>query len=308
MDTAWDQLNLNLLKTFVLVAEEKNFRAAARRLHITHSAVSVQIKQLEQQIGAPLFLRTTRTVRLTPEGGELLLAASRAVFADLESALQKIRTASDARSGFISIACTPAVAAAYLVPAMSRYRSEYPHIKLNVREMRSMEIYQCLAEGAADFGIGTRVDDEGFEFVPILEDPIIALVPRSLLPEQRSSIPMEKLVTLPILLHSSMTIMRRRLTQAFRDFGVQLKARHQGEHTSTLISLAEDGHGVAVIPLSTVTSPREDLVQVLPIVSPTLTRPTAVITVAGKKLPPQAARLATVIAEVMTETARSNRP
>ncbi len=301
-DIIWDQLNLNLLKTFILVAEERNFRAASERLHISHSAVSVQIKQLEHQVGAPLFIRTTRNVQFTPEG-EQLFAGIKAIFWDLHSILQKIRTENAAQNDFISLACTTAVASAYLVPAMSLYRNEYPHIKLNVREIPSREIYQYLRDGLADFGIGTRLEENGFDFKLILNDPIVALVPRTLMPEPQTAISMEKLVTFPILLHSSMTNVRRWLEIAFQDLGVQLKARHLCENSSTLISLAEDGHGVAVIPLSSFACPREDLVQVLPIVSPALTRPTAVITVAGKKLSPQAARMAAIIADVMTEAA-----
>ena len=298
-----DQLNLNLLKAFLLVAEERNFRAASERLHISHSAVSVQIKQLEHQVGVPLFIRTTRSVELTPEGAELL-AGTQAMFSELHAILQKIRTADTAENGFVSMACTPAVASAYLVPAMSRYRNEYPHIKLNVREIPSTEIYRCLRDGLVDFGIGTRLEINGFDFELILDDPIVALVPRTLMPERQTAIPMEKLVTLPILLHSSMTNMRRNLEIAFQNLGVQLKARHLCENSSTLISLAEDGHGVAVIPLSSFAYPREELVQVLPIVSPSLTRPTAVITLAGKKLSPQAAKMAAIIADVIVKTAR----
>jgi DNA-binding transcriptional LysR family regulator len=70
-------LNLRLLQTFMLVAEHQSFREAAEQTHRSQSAVSTQIKQLEEQLAIKLLHRTTRSVKLTPEGAELFAGIKR---------------------------------------------------------------------------------------------------------------------------------------------------------------------------------------------------------------------------------------
>ncbi len=307
MPLSEDEIDLYLLKTFVVVAEEKNFRVASERLHLSHSTVSTQIKQLERQIDTLLFTRTTRNVRLTLEG-EQLLAGARTIFAEIGHVLQKVKTARETESGLISLACTRAVATTYLAPAVSRYREESPNIRLAVSEVPSREICRNLKDGLADFGIGALVEESGFVFRPIFEDPLIALVPKTLIPEERESLTLHELARLPLLLYNSMTLMRRRLEAAFQAKGEPFKTHILCEQTATLISLAENGHGAAVISLSSVTGRHLERIQILRITDPVLLMPVGVIIPEGKILSPQAARLATILADVMIEMTGSGRP
>ena len=83
-------VNYRLLQNFLQVAQASSFRDASGKIHRSTSVVSAQIKQLEQQIGARLFQRTTRSVSLTPEG-MLLLQAARNGFREIESGLRQIQ-------------------------------------------------------------------------------------------------------------------------------------------------------------------------------------------------------------------------
>lgn len=303
MRSMMDQVNLNLLKTFAVVAEEKNFRAAAERLHLSQSAVSAHVKLLESQVGIRLFRRTTRNVQLTVEGEQLLAGSLPALHA-IDGVLQTVRAVNPLNSGQVTFACMRAVASSYVVPAMSLYRKDFPNVKLRVREIPSREIYRHLKEGKAEFGVGAHSDESGVTFSPIMEEPFVALVPRSLIPEDKTSLTLPELAKLPILLYNSMTLVRRRLQRAFLEHGWELKAHHECEQTATLISLAENGYGAAVMAYPSVRNYRSSLAQVLPIDFPTLTMVTGIITLEGKTLSPQASRLASVITEVITGMGR----
>lgn len=91
-------VNLKLVHTFLLVAENASFRRAAEIANRSQSAVSMQIRQLELQLGVSLFCRTTRRVQLTREG-DLLLVCARRVVDELQSALHQIKEAADIQRG-----------------------------------------------------------------------------------------------------------------------------------------------------------------------------------------------------------------
>ena len=107
------KVNLKLLQVFLLVAEHASFRSAADQARRSQSSVSTQIKQLEGQLGVALFHRTTRSVRLTAEGEQLLGCVRRALH-EVEAGLRKIEEAVDMRRGHVSIACSPTVASTRL--------------------------------------------------------------------------------------------------------------------------------------------------------------------------------------------------
>ena len=106
-------INFKLLHIFIAIADNRSFRQASEKLNRSQSAVSMQIKQLEDQIGAALFHRTTRRVELTAEGSKLLTFARRAL-GEWENGLREIREAVDIQRGTLTFACIPTIAATIL--------------------------------------------------------------------------------------------------------------------------------------------------------------------------------------------------
>ena len=118
-------VNLNLLQTFLLVAERESFRQAAEESHRTPSAVSMQIKHLEDQVGAPLFVRTTRKVELTADGQQLLVRVREAL-TDVGSGLQELRDAVELRRGRVSLASSFSIASTRLPDVLARFKLQHP--------------------------------------------------------------------------------------------------------------------------------------------------------------------------------------
>ena len=105
--------NLKALQIFVVVADLSSFRKAAEVMNRSQSAISSQIKLLEEQIGVTLFHRTTRRVQLTAEGEQLLSHAQRAIAA-LEMGLRQIKDAANLKVGHIAMGCIPSIASTVL--------------------------------------------------------------------------------------------------------------------------------------------------------------------------------------------------
>ena len=300
META-AQINYRLLHNFLQVAQAPSFRDASGKIHRSTSVVSAQIKQLEQQIGARLFHRTTRSVTLTPEG-ELLLQAARSGFREIESGLRQLQETLDLRVGRIAVASSPIMAATFLPPLLAEFEAHYPTIRILVRELTPAEIAQSLKSADADFGIGPRPDGKEFSFEPLLQEEIMALVPRKFKPTATDTISLRELSRIPTLQLSQATALRSVLQQAARKHGIDLTPKYECTQAQTLIAMAHEELGAAILPASIIPIRLDKRVRALRIVQPTLKRPIGVITWPQRALSPAAARLA----QLCRERPRSN--
>jgi LysR family glycine cleavage system transcriptional activator len=140
-------LPLNSLRAFESAARQRSFSKAADELRVTHSAVSHQIKQLEEHLGTALFVRSNRGVRLTG-AGETLLPVVGETFDRVAATLDGL--ISPARGGALKVTTTPSFAAKWLVPRLSRWRALHGDIGIHlVPTLRMLEF----AQADADIGI-----------------------------------------------------------------------------------------------------------------------------------------------------------
>src|SRR5690349_5687175 len=124
-----DYLPLNAIRAFEATARHLSFSAAGEELHVTHPAISHQIKRLEEWLGVSLFHRDARTVRLTEAGLALQLSASGAL-AELGAACRRIRRSAGVQS--LSVGCIPSIASRWLVPRLSDFTARHPDIAVRV--------------------------------------------------------------------------------------------------------------------------------------------------------------------------------
>jgi LysR family glycine cleavage system transcriptional activator len=125
------RLPLNALPAFRAVAELQNLRAAAEVLHLTHSAVSQQIRGLEAQLGFQLFDRRGRRVVLNP-GGEALLRSVQSALATLDDGVQAAAAAAKGAAQRLRVSVLPSFAQRWLMPRISRWRERYPGVALEI--------------------------------------------------------------------------------------------------------------------------------------------------------------------------------
>src|SRR6266849_11010898 len=146
-------LDFELLRAFVAVADCGGFRRAAERLNLTQSTVSQQIKRLELETKRPLFRRTTRTVALTDDG-EMLLGDARRLL-QLEEAARRRLTAPPL-SGTVRLGAVEEVAGGSLPPALGRFASSHPNVKLEVQIGVSSPLIERLDAGRLDVVFAKR--------------------------------------------------------------------------------------------------------------------------------------------------------
>src|SRR5688572_8235464 len=131
-------MELRRLRYFVALAEELHFGRAARRLHVVQPALSQQIRALEEEIGATLVDRTTRSVTLTA-AGTVLLGQARRVLADVEQAVLSTQRAARGATGRLAVGFVSPAALRALPATLSAFRAENPGVQIAVYELGTAE-------------------------------------------------------------------------------------------------------------------------------------------------------------------------
>jgi LysR family cyn operon transcriptional activator len=135
------------------VVEHGSFTRAAQALHVSQPALSQQIKELEERVGAQLLDRSGRKIRPTDLGAIYLQHASRAL-AELDEAARAVRDVEDLSTGTLRLGVTPSVAAYLIGPVLQRFRANYPGITLTIRALPQELIEPALRDDELDLGIG----------------------------------------------------------------------------------------------------------------------------------------------------------
>lgn len=143
---------LRHIRYLLAVAEHRNFTRAAEALHVSQPTLSQQIRQLEDSLGAALFDRSGRSIRLT-DAGEAYVRFARLALQDLEAGKRAMHDVRDLSRGSLRVAMTPTFTAYLIAPLLHRFHSLYPGITLSVEEMTQDRLEAALAEDRLDIGI-----------------------------------------------------------------------------------------------------------------------------------------------------------
>jgi DNA-binding transcriptional LysR family regulator len=170
-------MELRHLRCFIAVAEELHFARAAERLHIDQSPLSRTIKELEEDLGAPLFLRNTRSTRLT-RAGKLFLEHVPRVFAALDQARASVQAAAAGFHGQLRIALSDGITPSRLSSLMALCRQEDPDIAIRFSEVPLSQQIKGLHEDLYDVGFAKSAEvGDGILAIPIWSDAVHVAVP-----------------------------------------------------------------------------------------------------------------------------------
>lgn len=243
------RVNLNQLLSFLVVAEEKSFRMAAVRMHISQSALSVQVQHLERALGVPLFHRTTRSVDLTREG-EVLASVARPVMADLREVAVALREEAKLQRGVVTVVAMPTFAYMLLPRLMCRYAELHPNVEIRLLDFDSAIALQMLQTGAADLAVLARTEDMGdLEFVPMFQDEFVVLIPLgSAMFNGRTVMPVEEVALERLVLSPKGAQTRALVEQIFSESNCQVQVCQECQRPQTLLALVENGFGITILP------------------------------------------------------------
>ncbi len=163
-------LTLRQLRAFAAVAEAGSFTAAARQLHLTQSALSVLVRELEREMGVQLLDRHTRQVALSEAGREFLPAVHR-MLAELGAAVAGVTDLRDKKKGLLRLAAPQLMACTFIPQAVAAYRERHPEVEVRVADTLPEQLLAGLRAGDVEVAVGQDMAvDEAVQRRPLLRD------------------------------------------------------------------------------------------------------------------------------------------
>lgn len=251
-------MELYQLAYFIAVAEHRNFTRAAERLHLAQPALSQQMKNLESELGAPLFVRSRKATVLT-QAGEVLLAKARNLLADATAAKQAVADVANLKRGKLVLAAIPSISGRWLPPALRRFRQAYPQIELILKEGSSDEVSTMIDTAQAEIGfLQFPTDNKRFAAGLILSEAFVVLLPRSHDLARSRAISLTQLADEPFVLYKGKA--KEVVLNTCRDLGFEPTVACESGELETVRSLVAAHLGVAVLPELAVQSVGKTLV------------------------------------------------
>jgi len=248
-------MELTDLKYFAAVAEELNFRRAARKLNMAQPPLSRRIKNLEDEIGTPLFIRTNRSVRLT-EAGKLFFEKANEIIEKAGEALEELSLIGKGEEGYLPIGFNEPAINTFLSKAIKRYHSRYPKVKLVLKEMQTNEQLEALKNNKIKIGFMRLFghDVSGMSTSLLYSERYILAIPKN------HALGKYRKITLEMLKQEPMIIFPRKMNPGlydhfmakFEDAGFKPMLEQEASTKHTTLALVEAGLGIALVPESSI--------------------------------------------------------
>lgn len=193
-------MDLRHLRCFLAVAEELHFARAAERLHIEQSPLSRAIKELEEELGVQLFVRTTRSTRLT-RAGKLFLDHVPRVFTAIQQARDSVKAAANGYHGQIRVALSDGITPAIFSAFLALCRQEEPEVEIRLTQVSLTQQLKGLLDDIYDVGF-SKSDEvgDGIVAVPVWNEPLLVAVPARHPLLTYKYIPLDEVLRYPLVL------------------------------------------------------------------------------------------------------------
>lgn len=246
-------MEIRQLRAFVAIADTGTFTAGAARVHVTQAAISMQIRQLESEVGARLFVRAPRRVILT-EAGEQLLQRARQILREHEAALAEIAELTGAQRGRLRIGSASAMVLTEALPKiLKELRKQHGKAEIMVVSGTSKALVEQILAGELDVAfVSLPVEAGAIETERLGSDSLVAIAsPRHRLAAQRTVSPYA-LAGEKLILGERGGNTRRLLDQFFSQAGVAINVSMELSRQAAIKRMVEEDMGVGIVPLDSV--------------------------------------------------------
>ncbi|MFL6703876.1 MAG: LysR family transcriptional regulator [Paraburkholderia graminis] len=245
-------IDIKPLRYFVMLAETRHFGRAAARLNLSQPPLSRQLAALEASLGVTLIERSPRSVTLTA-AGERFYADAKAILASVEQAVSNAQAAASGEAGKLAIGFT--MCAAYnVVPGYARaFGAAYPEVALSLREVVSNDLAAQVVAGHIDAAIMfPHVPGKGLAMRTILREPLCVALSRGHPRARARRLRIAQLAGEPFVLASEEVAptLRATILEHCRSGGFEPDIRFEVQLQQTVLSLVDEGVGVALVPAS----------------------------------------------------------
>lgn len=240
-------MNLRTLRAFVEVVRQGGFSQAAEVVSLTQSSVSKAVKTLEDELGTPLLSRLGHKNELTA-AGEIAYSRALVMLAEHNDLVAQINDLRGLKRGVLRIGLPPVGCGVVFATMFATYRSRYPDIDIELTEYGSKKLRECLDAGEVDLAALLLPIDEGFDYQPVRNEPLMAVLPISHPLAARASIDFTDLADSPFILFEAGFALNAKILKACDRKGVMPKITARSGQIDFIVDLVSAGLGVAFLP------------------------------------------------------------
>ncbi|KFK94846.1 MULTISPECIES: LysR family transcriptional regulator [unclassified Serratia (in: enterobacteria)] len=289
------KMSVKQLRAFLAVAHTLNFAQASAQLNLSQPALSLAIRGLEESLGGPLLLRTTRRVTLTPEGATLFPIA-RQLLADWDNAEETLRQRFTLQRGKVAIAAMPSFAANQLPPLLKAFSDRYTGINVTVHDVINEQVFEMIREGRVEMGIAFEPEpSDTLHFTPLCTDRFVAIVPKDSALASKSHVTWRELLAMDFIALQRPSAVRLLLEQELLRSGKKLDVAFESHQLVTVGRMVASGLGVSAVPALCVKQMGELGAQCVPLTAPQIEKRVGLIRLAQHQLSTAAQALADTI-------------
>lgn len=241
-------LTTRQMRVFLHVVRSGSFTRAAEQAHMTQAGLSILVREMERQLGARLFDRTTRAVQPTAAGRRLAPVVER-VLMELDGVTQEIGGLGDAARRNLRIAATPLVSSHLLPRLLALFRETHPHIQVRLLDASLQDVERAVRDDEADLGLGFFFKaSPGLARTPVASFPFMRVTPAQGPARAAGRVPWSSLKSARLIGLPVDNPIQKSINAQLAKLGIVPGDVQSVSFFSTLISMVEAGFGTAVMP------------------------------------------------------------
>ena len=239
---------LRHIRAFHKITETRNFTRAANDLHVSQSALTVQVQQLEESLGVRLFDRNKRGVTLTAAGKDVFGPLQR-LFNDAQTIVEHARDLSSASTGYVSIAALPTVCAGPLPELVRSFLSSHPGIRVQISDVIAERVREAVLKREVDFGIGTlHGRDAELHATPLFQDRLVVFTPPGHPLAEKRTVTLREASAHGLILPRGASSVREAVEAIAHGERLLLDVRHETNFMPTALAFVRANLGIAILP------------------------------------------------------------
>ncbi len=271
-------ITVKQVRAFIAIATSHSFAEACDSIHLSQPALSITIKNLEQIIGGKLFVRSTRTLALTPEG-EAFLPVAKRLLTDWDSALADLSHLFSLNRGRLSVAAMPSFANSLLPSHLKEFKDEHPNINITVHDVVAEDAIEMVRSGKVELALSFEHEpSDDLVFTSLFTDHFIVALPPHHTLTRKQIIPWSAIALEPFITLKPPSHIRKMIQHSVDEQQIQLNIECETNQLATIGQLVASGMGISIVPTICSTLFQAQGAQCRRLSKPTLSRNIGIIT------------------------------
>lgn len=289
-------MDINKFILFADVASTRNFTKSGEHMGYTQPGVSHVLKSMEEELGFSLFLRTRKGVTLTPNA-ETILPIIRELVAVNEQLEQTVSNINGLNTGHLTISTFASISRSWLPKIIHEFKQRYPGIEIELLEGGTDDIVAWVESSQADLGFLSKKHTSSLKWIPLYEDPLMAILPKDYPIQNRTALPIKEIENHPFII--SAEGVDYDVHEAIKKSNIKPDIRYSSTDDHTVIAMVANHLGVSILPNLVIGTAKKQITA-LPL-EPFFSRKLGIATKADYKPSPAARRFIQCVQDLLPE-------